>query len=69
MNNEKARMLMHSKKASTPIAIVLLVIATLVLSGFTLYTFVTKKNKIEGIVVGGVSELGEAYLIEEQINF
>lgn len=56
------------KKGSTPIAIVLLVLATLVLSVATLAVISTKKVQIQE-TVGIPSELEDVYVLENQIDY
>jgi len=59
---------MKSKKAGAPIAIVLLIVATLVLVSFTTFIFLTRQqNAHEIIYIGRISE--EVYAKENLINF
>lgn len=56
------------KKASTPIAIVLLVLIAVVLVSYSLYAFITNKDKVdEKILV--LNKLQEVYSQEDLINF
>ena len=50
------------------LAVLVLVIATLVLVGFSLYMFITKESNLKKMIsVPG--EIEEAYVAEENINF
>jgi len=59
---------MKNKKAGMSISIVLLVLATLVLSGYALFTFYTREKSVqEKVYVPRIIE--DVYSKEEQINF